>query len=234
MVAVSAYCNYPPAAKTRPVIGGMTNPSLEKIMSMKPDMVILTDDGNPRETAERLGKLGIRTYAFRARRLDSLPGEIRALGTALGIPEQAERRAARIEKVIGEHRKKYAAAGRQDRKVLFVVQPDPLMVAGPRTAIDDVLNLLGLQNIAGRSPLSYAHFSLEEVIRQDPRIIFIGKSDAGMINQSRHLLKKLKDLDAVRCGRVYYIGDSLLRLGPRITDGITEMAGYVQKAGERK
>ncbi len=87
VIAVSSYCNYPPAVKKKPKIGGMSNPSLETIIAMKPDMVVLTDDGNPREIEQRLRKLGIRTYVFRAKRLDDLPREIRDPGCSARCPE---------------------------------------------------------------------------------------------------------------------------------------------------
>jgi len=228
VIAVSRYCNYPPEVKAKPKIGGMSNPSLEAIVAMKPEMVVLTDDGNPREIERRLRQLGIRTYVFRAKRLNDLPGEIRALGTTLDVPRIADRRAGRIEKVIRRYAEKaQTSAGRTPRKILFVVQPDPLIVAGPGTAIDDVLKLLGLQNIAANAKTQYPRYSLEEVIRQSPDIIFIGKGHDAVMAQSRRLLNKLNQVEAVRLGLVYYIGDTLFRLGPRITEGIAEIAGIV-------
>jgi ABC-type Fe3+-hydroxamate transport system substrate-binding protein len=196
---------------------------------MKPDMVVLTDDGNPREIEQRLRKLGIHTYVFRAKRLDDLTHEIRAMGTALQIRDRAERLAERIDRVIRRYAKtSLHSLARFPRKILFVVQPDPLMVAGPGTAIDDVLKLLGLQNIVVNAQTEYPRYSLEEVIRQAPDVIFIGMSSGDMKAQSRRLLKRLSHLEAVRKGRVYYIGDPLFRMGPRITDGISEIAGYMK------
>lgn len=229
IVAVSSYCDYPPVVKAKPKIGGMSNPSLEGIVAMKPDAVVLTDDGNPREIEERLRGLGIRTYVFRAKRLDDLPREIRALGAALNVGMPAERSARRIERAI----RRYGQASRTDpsrsaRRVLVVVQPEPLMVAGSGTAIHDVLSLLGLRNVAANARSGYPRYSLEEVIRQAPDIIFIGRGHGDMKAQSRRLLKRLHSLEAVRQGRVYYIGDALFRMGPRITLGIAEIAGHVR------
>ncbi len=233
VIAVSRYCNYPPEVKAKPKIGGMSNPSLEAIVAMKPEMVVLTDDGNPREIERRLRQLGIRTHVFRAKRLNDLPVEIRALGTALDVHSIADRRAARIESVIRRHAEKAQLSfGRTQKKVLFVVQSDPLLVAGPGTAIDDVLKLLGLQNIAAHAKMQYPRYSLEEVIRQSPDIIFIGKAHDAVMDQSRRLLSRLSRVEAVRLGRVYYIGDTIFRLGPRITEGISEIAGMLEKTAK--
>lgn len=230
VVAVSRYCDYPPAVNTKPTIGGMSNPSLEAIVAMRPDMVLLTDNGNPHEIERRLRKLGIRTHVFRAKRLADLPAEIRALGTALDVAAGADRSAGRIENVIRRYAEKArSSAGRTRRKVLLVVHPDPLIVAGPGTAMDDVLKLFGLHNIAATAKTEYPRYSLEAVILQSPDIIIIGKGHDENMAQSRRLLKKLNRVEAVRQERVYYIDDPLFRLGPRITDGIAEIAAIVEK-----
>lgn len=226
VIAVSTYCNYPPEVKTKPKIGGMSNPSLEAIVALKPDMVVLTDDGNPRMIEQRLTGLNIPTYVFRARRLAELPGEIRKLGSAFDVRDQAERSARRIEKAC----RHYAAKAKYSpvltpRKAIFIVQPEPLIVAGPDTAIDDALNLLGLTNIAADTQTRYPHFSLEELIRRSPDVIFIVKTHDTKNAGAGQLLKKLSQLKAVQEGKVFYIGDPLLRMGPRITEGLDEMAG---------
>ena len=229
VIAVSSYCDYPPGVKAKPKIGGMSNPSLEAIVAMKPDVVVLTDDGNPREIEERLRGLGVRTHVFRAKRLDDLPREIRAMGTALNVEDRAERSARRIETAIRRYGKtSRPAPARAPQRVLVVVQPEPLMVAGPGTAMHDVLTLLGLRNIAASARSGYPRYSLEEVIRQAPDVIFIGKGHDDIKAQSRRLLKRLNSLEAVREGRVHYIGDALFRMGPRITVGIAEIAGHVR------
>ena len=230
VIAVSRYCNYPPAAGMKPKVGGMSNPSLETIVALKPEMVVLTDNGNPRTIERKLRSLAIRTHIFRARRLNELPGEIRALGAALGVQNRADHSAGRIEDAIRRYAvKEPPSSVRPPQKILFVVQPEPLLVAGPGTAIDDVLRLLGLQNIAAHAGTAYPRFSLEEIIRQSPDIILIGKSHEGGMAQSERFLKKLGQIEAVRRGHVYTVGDPLFRLGPRIAEGIAEITGIIKR-----
>jgi iron complex transport system substrate-binding protein len=229
IVAVTSFCDYPLRAKEKPKVGGMTNPSLEAIVAMRPDLVIMTDDGNPRGFDDRLGKLGIKTYVFRARTISELPAGIRELGAALGVKETAYQHAEIIEKSIEqikkrpEHNPVYIAP-----KVMFIVQPVPLIVAGPGTVIDDALKILGVQNIAANAGSRYPKYSLEEVISRKPDIILIGRGP-GMSNEyADDILNKLKSLDAVRKGRVCYINDPLFRLGPRIIKGIKDVEGCVK------
>ncbi len=105
------------------------------------------------------------------------------------------------------------------------------MVAGPGTAIDDALQLLGWENIASDTGIKYPKYSVEEVILRSPDVILIGKSmGVDTKENSKGLLKKLDMLEAVKKGRVYYTGDTLYRLGPRIIEGIEEMAGYLNRS----
>jgi iron complex transport system substrate-binding protein len=224
IVAVTDYCNYPPGAKTKPKIGGFANPSLEAIVSLRPDWVVMTEDGNPQVLERRLRTLGIRTYIFKARRIKELPQEIRTMGRILGVGTAADRRADRIETRIrrmGEGTE--TALRRRIGKAIFIVQPTPLIAAGKGTTIDDAFTILGIENIAASGKTRYPKYSLEEIIRLGPDDLFFG-GGRGMEERSKPLLEKLSTLDAVRTGRVFFVGEAIYRLGPRITSGMEEMA----------
>ncbi len=228
IIAVTTFCDYPPEALDKPKIGGYSNPSIESIVAMKPDLVVMIDDGNPIEIQDRLKKLDIKTYVFRAKRLKELPQGIRDLGTALGIRDRAFKRAARVENVIH----KYERQARKSppryfrKKAIFIIQPEPLIVAGPDTIIDDALKLLGLQNIASHTTSPYPKYSIEEVIRQSPDIIFMGQGPMTR-KISKGLIRRLGSLEAIKKERVYYTSESLYRLTPKVISGIEEIAGYL-------
>ncbi len=78
----------------------MSNPSLEAVISLKPDIVVMTVDGNPKEFEERLRSMKIKTYVFRARRLPEFPQGIREMGAELGVKEKADLLAGEIEKTL--------------------------------------------------------------------------------------------------------------------------------------
>ena len=228
IAAVTTFCDYPPQAREKPKIGGYSNPSIEAIIAMKPDLVVMIDDGNPLEIQNRLKKLNINTYVFRAKRLTELPQGIRDLGIALGIKDRAFKRANTIEKEILKYERKAQKSPPLyvKKKVLFIIQPEPLIVAGPDTVIDDALKLLGLINIAADADSSYPKYSIEEVLRRAPDILFIGQGS--MTGEtSKGILRRLGSLDAVKKGRVYYTSESLYRLTPKAISGIEEIAGYL-------
>jgi iron complex transport system substrate-binding protein len=255
IVGVTTFCDYPAEAKAKAKIGGMSNPSLEAIVTLKPDLVVMTMDGNPREVDERLRSMKIHTYVFNARTLAELPQGIREMGAAVGVKDKADRLAREIETAVytswsrgigkeagykGQGAGSTGQAGRGSyalrtphselhrTKVLFIVWPEPLIVAGPGTAIGDAIDLLGLENTAARTKTTYPRYSIEEVIRQAPDVLFIGKgSGMDMRTVSKGILNKLSSVPAVKNGAVCYVSDSLYRLGPRVAQGIEELSECV-------
>lgn len=240
VVGVTTFCDHPEGAKKKHKIGGMSNPSLEAVVSLKPDIVIMTTDGNPKEFAGRLSSMNIKTYVFKSRRLTELPDGIRKMGIALDAKERFDALALEIEEAIKRFRaisqksarhasqSKAGEVGNQKKKVLFIIWPEPLIVAGQETAIDDAISLLGGINIASNAKGRYPKYSIEEIFRQSPDIIFFGKGK-GMEEVSSGLLKRLANVEAVKNKKVFYVGDSLYRLGPRVIEGLEELAGYLSK-----
>jgi iron complex transport system substrate-binding protein len=229
IVGVTTFCDYPEEAKKKPKIGGMSNPSLEAVISLKPDIVVMTTDGNPKEFEERLRSLKVHTYVSTPRRLAELPQGIRELGRALNVKDNANRLAMEIENGINHYKSGHAAfrtpPSALGKKILFIVWPEPLIVAGPGTVIDDAVTLLRYENIAATAKTAYPKYSIEEVIRQAPDVILIGKG-SGMDMQavSQGILQRLAAVPAVKNGKICFMSDSLYRLGPRVVNGIEELA----------
>ncbi len=239
IVGVTTFCDYPEEAKKKPKIGGMSNPSLEAVVTMKPDLVVMTTDGNPKEFEARLRSLKIRTYVFTARRLAELPQGVRDMGVVVGVKERADRLAREIETGISTVRSRKSGMvtdhdvrnpkSAMPLKVLFIVWPEPLIVAGPGTVMDDAIALLGYENIAATAKTSYPKYSIEEAIRQAPDVIFVGKASGMDIRDiSRKILNRLAPVPAVKNGSIYYISDNLYRLGPRVIKGIEELTACEQ------
>lgn len=226
IVGVTSFCDYPPDAKKKTSIGGMSNPSLEAILRLKPDIVLLTEDGNQKAFEERLRKKGLKTHVFKARRMSELPAEISIIGRILGVKESASTLSISISNAM-DNLKGFNPRPHEN-KALFIIWPEPLIVAGPETAIDDAMRLLGIKNIASDAKTRYPQYSVEEVIRKNPDIVFIGKGHEDMQNVSAKLLGKLQMVNAVKNGKVYFLSDNLYRLGPRVVDGIKELSGYLR------
>jgi iron complex transport system substrate-binding protein len=226
IVGVTSFCDYPDDAKRKPKVGGMSNPSLETVVSLRPDIVVMTTDGNPKEFEERLHSLGIKTYVFRARKLLELPDGIREMGAALGVKQKADELARKMKSAL----KGFVVIHHlsPQKRVLFIIWPEPLIVAGTGTEIDDAITLLGAENIASKAGTAYPRYSVEEIVRQSPDVIFIGRGHKDMREMSEGLLKKISSVPAVKNGHVFFLSDSLYRLGPRVVNGIREMASHLK------
>jgi iron complex transport system substrate-binding protein len=235
VVGVTTFCDRPEGAREKPKVGGMSTPSLEAVVSLRPDIVMITTDGNPAGLDMRLRDLGLEVYVSRARSIHELPGEVLRVGRLLGAAGKAKALSGRIEQTID----KYRATGARGSggKVAFVIWPEPLMLAGDGTAVDDVIRLLGYRNLAGGTGINYPRFSLEELITGAPGHVFIGLGE-GMINReedvrklSARLVSRLKHTPAFKGGRIHFVGDSLYRLGPRVVEGIEELRELLEGEG---
>ena len=119
-----------------------------------------------------------------------------------------------------------------NNKVLFIIWPEPLIVAGPGTAIDDIITLLQANNSASQATVAYPKYSIEEIIRQEPDYIVIGKGHENVKEISEGLLRKVARVPAVKNGSVCFVSDTLYRLGPRIVKGIKEIARCIRSKSQ--
>lgn len=212
VVAVSQFCNWPEGLK-KPKVGGMMNPSFEKILALKPDLVIISKDVTPKEVYQRLKELKIQTYVFAPQSLKELPYEIIKLGYVIGKEKEAKKVASYLERQIKKIKKIY-----NGERALFIIWSEPLIVADKSSHINEIMELLGLKNIADASSIN-----IERIIKMNPEIIFIGE---GHKIKPTTLIHKLKDTTAVKKGHVYFMSDKIYHLSPRIIEGIKEMASF--------
>ena len=233
LVGDTDYCDYPPEAKQKPHVGAMVNPSLEKIVALKPDLVLGTAEANRRETADQLERLGIPLYGLTAHTLDETLQSIQDLGQVLNREAQAQALVARLQARIESVKKQ--VNGQPRPKVLFVVWYRPLITAGPQTFITDVIRRAGGVAIGGDLKGEWPRLSLEEVLRRDPDIILFPKTAAfspGLEEFQR--LPGWKDLRAVKDHRMYFISETIIRPSPRLVDALEEVARILHPAVTEK
>lgn len=217
LVGITSYCDRPASVRGKTVVGGPANPSLEAVYSLKPDMVVVDEEGVGPSLAARLQRMGIRAVQFHGSRLVGLADGIRRLGRDLDVSHNAERLAAKIERSL-----RPAKGERVPPRVLYVIWPDPLITAAPGTAIDDALRIAGFRNCAHDARGTYPHLSLEAVMERDPDLLVVGPVHADNFPLKK-LLRQLRTVRAVREGHVCFVSDALYRTGPRIPEGIEEL-----------
>jgi iron complex transport system substrate-binding protein len=232
IVGVTSYSTYPPEAREKAVVGGFTNPDLEKIVALHPDLVF-AERGNPTEVLDKLREMGITVAAFNPESLNGVLDTTRRLGQITGKQHRAEAVIAGWQQRVERVRALTATAGRRPR-ALFVVSLDGLWVAGPKNYLNDMIEAAGGTNVAANAPLAWPQFSLEEVVARDPEVLFVtaahfdsnhaATSTAQMLSRLRGD-ERWARVAAVKSGRVCVLdADSVLRPGSRAFGGLAPMA----------
>jgi iron complex transport system substrate-binding protein len=224
VVGVSSYCEFPPEALKKEKVGGYINPSLEKIVALRPDLVIGIAEGDLKTFVDKLASLKIPVYITNPRNVSAVLTSIQNIGKVTFSSRAAEKitqmMKARIQAVEAR------VQGRPLPRVLPVLNFDPLMSAGRGTFVDDLIRLAGGRNVAEKAKGKYPRLSVEEVFAQDPEVIILGsmKSQDAM-TEGRQWWEQWKTLSAVRQGRIYVLdADPIYRPSPRIVDGLEEVA----------
>ena len=219
------FCDYPSEAARKPHVGGTVNPSLERIASLMPDLVLATKSINRRETVDALDRVGLPVYVTDdPHSVNDMIATVEHVGNALG----AEKSAA---SVVGDLRGRLVElerrlTGRTPRRVLFVVWTDPLISVGRDTFIADALRRAGGRSVVDTAA-EWPRISLEEMVRLQPEFLVFASAHAEDERRGIAALRTRpgwKDLEALRPGNVVVLSDAINRPAPRIVDAIEQLA----------
>jgi len=225
LAGVSDHCNYPPAAKSKPRLGGLKNISLEAVISRDPDYIFATRDGNDQVFLDELKQLNYKVYTFEPITMDQVLETVLSVGQILGVESRAE--LANRELKAKEQLVAGRVAGVKPVPVILAYQRQPLILAGPGTFADDLIKKAGGINLAADSPVPYPRYSLEMVIVKSPQaIIDVTMGELGAADEeARDFWSQWPDLPAVRNGKVAVLDPDLIsRPGPRLFDGLIQLA----------
>jgi len=229
IVGVSDFCDWPPAARAKPRVGGMVNPSLETLVALKPDLVVGTDEGNREETFVQLQRLGIPVYIVHAHRLTEMYDLIARVGALTGRRDAVGPLVTGIQRRIDAVRA--AVKARPAPRVLYVLWPDPLLVPGRDSHLTEMIELAGGRSITAGEPVSYVRFSIEAAVARAPEVIVLADHSTGASTAGRAAPEKwqaLTSVPAIRAGRLYSVDLSVLhRYGPRVPEGLELLARMI-------
>lgn len=227
VVGVSDFCDYPPAARTKPKIGGVI-PNLEAIVALRPDLVVGTGGVAMGDFVRRLDRLGIAAMGLESDSIDAVFTRIMLLGR---ITAQEARAAA----LVASLRARLAAvhphqpAGAAPR-VLYLVDEEPYMTVGPQSFLYDVLVKAGGIPMSTGPHETYPHIGLEAIIRFNPEVmLFADDSDVTMATRVKRWAR-WRGISAVRNGRLFGIPrDFVNRPGPRVIDAVEFVARTLRR-----
>jgi iron complex transport system substrate-binding protein len=221
LVGVTTYCDYPEEAKEKEKVGDFANPNVEKIISLKPEVVLATG-GVQKGVVERLEKVGIKVFVVDPKNFEQLFKDIENVGEILGLKNEAQELVKRMRGKVSEVEEKVKDLPKP--KVFFEIYSQPLMTAGEKTFINDMINICGGVNIGAKAGEGYPQYGEEKLFEENPDVYIAVK---GSMNNPAEIEKRAgyKELKAVKEGKVYVVDDNLVtRPGPRLVDGLMEVA----------
>lgn len=224
VVGVTDYCDFPPEARSRRKVGGYANPSVEAILALSPDVVLVSPGPGNRDAALAVGRAGVRVEVVPSETLDEAIAAIEEVGRRCGAEDRARSLAKEVRSRLDATTARVASARRV--RTLFCVQTDPLIVAGRGTLPSQLLELAGGVNVVEAE--RYPRIGMETVLAGAPEVILQSRMDAPASADpptEGEFWKRWPDVPAVRAGRVVVLaGDAALRPGPRVAEAVEELA----------
>ncbi len=222
LVGDTEYCDYPEAAKRVAKIGDTMHPSIERIIALKPQLVLVSTASQLEAFTRQLDAQKIAVYVTNPRSLDEVFHSIETLGDLLGhhggaaaIVADLRRRAAAVE---------VAMRSVKPVKVFYQVSGEPLYTIGREAYLTDLVHRAGGVSVTAEVPGAFPRFSDEAALAARPEAIIL-PSGGSMGTANSTAAAALKNSPALLNNRVYKINDDhLSRPGPRLIDGLEEMA----------
>jgi iron complex transport system substrate-binding protein len=222
LVGVTTFCDYPAEARSIPKIGGFLSPSLEVIVAKRPEHVIGVSSATDPMKAREMERLGLKVTLISLASVSDILNSIQRLARLLGNPPAGEQLAEKITRQFHNVKQRVAPARR--RRTLLAVGLRPLVAVGGNNFIDELITVAGGDNIAGNAAQPWLNLPDEYIVAKAPQVII----EAGMGSDRGAAAKHWADLQsipAVKERRVYsYPSDKILRPGPRIGEGLEEIA----------
>lgn len=217
---VTMYSDFPDAAKEFPKVGSYVHLDLEKIVALRPDLVIATKDGNPKEVVDRLEALKIPVYVVDPRDLDTVMETLHEIGELLGANDKAERLIVDIKSRVQKVTSRVAESTYRPR-VFFQIDISPIISIGTETFIHEIIVLAGGKNLA-EGDVPYPHYSQEQVLGLSPEIFIItSMAREAAFEQIKAQWSRWPNVPAVKNGRIHLVDSNLFdRPTPRLVDAL--------------
>lgn len=232
VVGAVNYSDHPAAAKRLPQVGSYNKLDFERVLALKPDLLVVWHSGNPARQVEQLERLGIPVFHSEPGRLEQIGDSLLRLGRLLGTEPAAQAAARDYQSRIAALRTRYA--GRPPVTVFYQVWPKPLYTLNDDHIAGDMLRLCGGRNLFGALKTIAPEVGVEAVIEADPEVILVGGRD-NPGDPGGKMWQAFKGMTAVRRGNIFTIdGDLTNRAGPRTADGAAQLCAMLEQARERR
>ena len=227
LAAVTSNCDYPPAVADKPRMGSFWQPDIETILAARPELLVALDIPQHQAIVSRFRQQGCICLSLQIDTLDQLAPAIREIASATGRTLEGE---AVIQDIYNRIKSFPLSPGYARPKVLWVIQRDPLRVAGTKTFISELLGLAGGANAIGPTIYEYPPIGAEELLAAAPEVIIepSDNPDPSELKSQADFWSRYPALPAMQHHRLYLIPSAIVsRVGPRIPDALAEIANRI-------
>lgn len=226
------YSDFPEAARKIPLIGSNSQIDLERVIAMKPDLLIVWQSGNTARQLAQLESLGIPVFHSEPRTVEMVADSLLRLGQLLGTETAATRAAAQLRSRVAALRARYGS--RPPVTVFYQAWDHPLYTLNGAQIASDAIRLCGGINIFEQMKTIAPQVGIEAVLQRDPEAIVGGQlytpQDRGL-----SIWRPYRSLTAVRRNNLFTLDEELLtRAGPRIVDGAARLCERLETARSRR
>ena len=219
IVGIDRFSDYPPQVVGLPVVGDFMSPSVEAILQLRPDLVVLDKVQN--RTAAALGQGGTRTLVLEMHTVEDVLAGLSSAGRALGSQREADAARAALERAIGEARARGRTRPRRVRTLMIVDRElgalRGLVAAGPGSYLDQLLAMVGGENVLSGSRTRYPNIAPETIIEARPDVILDAVHTDDPAAAARDWQTLGARVPAVANGRVHLLAETYYKSpGPRL------------------
>lgn len=227
IVGVTMFSDYPEAARSKPRIGSYVNISIEKVVSLDPELIIGTADGNRKEIVKQFERFGFPVYVINPTSLDEIFEMVLDVGKITGKDSAAKDLVHNLRKRVGF----VVSQTRNIKKprVFFQIGVDPVVTVGRDAFGSRLIALAGGSSISREETIKYPRYTMEKIIAEQPEIIIVSTMKrGGDFERVRNRWKRWKDIPAVRNNRIYILNSDMIdHPSPVIVDGLEELARII-------
>ena len=229
VVAVGSFDDYPPEVKKLERVGALLDPDLERILSLKPDLV--TVYGSQADLLRQLERAGVPTFLYRHAGLADVSTTILDLGARVGQPKEAEALTGAIQQHLDRIRER--VAGRPRPRTLIVFGREALALrgiyaSGGRGFLHDMLTAAGGDNVFADVQRESVQASSELILARRPEVIIelrVGDTPPDQQQREIEVWNRLSSVPAVQAKRVFFLTDARTVVpGPRVAEGTELLA----------
>ncbi len=227
IVGKGSHSHYPPTARFIPEIGDNRQIDVERVLALKPDLLVLWRYGISQRQIDQLKKFGIPLFFSDPRRLDDIPDSIVRLGKLLATEKRADEGANRLRHALAELKAQYGQ--RPVVRVFYQVSDRPLYTLNDEHVVGEAIRLCGGVNVFGAAKMLAPQISVEAVLAANPDAIIhtsVDRDGGGLAAWEKYPAMK-----AVQNGKLFSLNpDWLDRPGPRMVDGVRLLCQTLDKA----